>query len=139
VIEERDRLTDSLITQKHIAHGYNAAVSEAANSHLMETFMGILRDEHQIQHEIFHEMHSRGWYQPKAASASDLSQYLTRWNQDYQRVQNFIFRQPGTHQTYQPGVPQYGFQAGTGAHQAGGEMPHQAYQGMYRPPQNPIA
>ncbi len=143
MIDERERLTDSLITQKYIAHGYNAAASEAANSHLMETFMSLLRDEHQIQHEMFHEMHSRGWYQVKMASANDVNQNLTRWNQDYQRLQSTVFRQPGIHQPYQPGIspgiPQYGFGAGAGVHQMTGEIAHQVQQSPYRPPQNPVS
>jgi len=129
MLDEKDRLTDSLITQKYIASGYNAAAAESANSRLMDTFMGILRDEHQIQFEIFNEMANRGWYTPKMANVSDLTQNLNKWNQELQRVQSTAYRQAplqGNPATYQPGYPQFGVQQQPGAQQT-----------MYRPPQNP--
>ena len=141
MLEEKDRLTDSLITQKYIANGYNLAATESANSQLMEAFIGILRDEQQIHHEIFNEMASRGWYQPKAANMNDLSQNINKWNQELQRVQNTAFRRPGQQQAgyhqagYQAGIPQYGFQTGVGMPQTGSEAPQQT---MYRPPQSPM-
>lgn len=144
MLDEKDRLTDSLITQKYIASGYNKAASESANSQLMDTFISILRDEHQIQHEIFSEMKNRGWYQPKMANMSDFSQHMNKWTQDYQRVQQNIQRPQATHQAthqanYQPGfqtgVPQYGYQAGVGMPQTGSNPGQQP---LYRPPQNPM-
>ncbi|BAF60309.1 hypothetical protein PTH_2128 [Pelotomaculum thermopropionicum SI] len=139
MLEEKDRLTDSLITQKYIASGYNMAAIESANNQLMDTFLSILRDEHQIQHEIFNEMRNRGWYQPKAASMNDISQNMSKWSQELQRVQSTALHQHPMHQaTYQPGyqagMPQYGFQSGAAMPQMGAEAQQQA---MYRPPQNP--
>jgi len=138
VIDEKDRLTDTLITQKYIASGYNSAASESANTQLMENFMGILRDEQQIQHEIFNEMKNRGWYQPSAAKMNDITQNLSQWSQELQRVQNNAFRRPGMQQPQQPGyqsgIPQYSYQPGFGQQQMGEAQP----QAMYRPPQNPM-
>lgn len=154
MLNEKDRLTDSLITQKYIASGYNLAAAESANSQLMDAFIGILRDEHQIHHEIFNEMSNRGWYQPKAANMNDIGQHMTKWNQELQRVQTTAFRQPGAQQAgypmgaqqagyqtgaqqsgYPAGIPQYGFQTGVGLPQMGNEAQQQT---MYRPPQNPM-
>ncbi|KUK83458.1 MAG: Uncharacterized protein XD97_0177 [Pelotomaculum thermopropionicum] len=139
VIDEKDRLTDTLITQKYIASGYNSAASESANTQLMENFMGILRDEQQIQHEIFNEMKNRGWYQPSAAKMNDITQSLNQWSQELQRVQNNAFRRQGMQQSqppgYQSGIPQYSYQPGFGQQQMGEAQ----QQPMYRPPQNPMA
>lgn len=140
MLDEKDRLTDSLITQKYIASGYNKAASESANSQLMDTFISIMRDEHQIQHEIFSEMKNRGWYQPKMANMSDLNQHMNKWTQDYQRVQQNIQRPQATQQAnyqtgFQTSVPQYGFQTGVGMPQTASDP---AQQPMYRPPQNPM-
>jgi hypothetical protein len=136
MLDEKDRLTDSLITQKYIATGYNLAALESANNQMMDAFTGILRDEHQIQHEIFNEMNSRGWYQPKAANPNDISQNISKWNQELQRVQHTAAFRPSTlqQQGYQAGAPQYGFQTGVGMPQTGSESQHT----MYRPPQNPM-
>jgi len=137
MLDEKDRLTDFLVTQKYIAGGYNLAAMEASNTQLKETFMGILRDEHLIQHEIFNEMSNRGWYQAKPANMNDLNQNLNKWNQELQRVQNTAYRQPGAQQgSYQNVFPQYGIQTGAGMPQMGSETQQQ---GMYRPPQNPMA
>lgn len=136
MLEEKDRLTDSLVTQKYIANGYNIAATEAANSQLMDAFIGILRDEQQIHHEIFTEMNSRGWYQPKVANMNELNQNINKWNQELQRVQSTSFRQPGMQQAgYQANLPQYGFQTGVGLPQMGSDIQQQT---MYRPPQNPM-
>lgn len=141
MLEEKDRLTDSLMTEKFIAGGYNLAALEASNVQLKETLMGILREEHLIQHEIFNEMHNRGWYQPKMANMNDLSQNMNKWNQELQRVQNAALRQTGTQPgNYQTNFPQYGFQPGGSP---GGSIPPTGnqvqQQNMYRPPQNPMA
>lgn len=144
MLDEKDRLTDSLTTQKYIASGYNLSALEASNSQLKDIFMNILRDEHQIQHDIYHEMSNRGWYQPKAANINDINQNINKWNQELQRVQSAAARQPGAAQQtgfqagyqggFYAGMPQYGMQTGTGIPQTG----HEAQQTMYRPPQNPL-
>lgn len=148
------------MTEKYIAGGYNTAATEAANSQLLDAFSGILRDVHQIQHEIFLEMNNRGWYQPKPANMNELNQNISKWNQDLQKAQSTAARstaqqqQQQQQQVYQGNIPQYSYQAGMGmpqqmdlqqqmgthqqmsTHQQAG-MPHP--QAMYRPPQNPMA
>ncbi|NLI13911.1 spore coat protein [Pelotomaculum propionicicum] len=137
MLDEKDRLTDTLITQKYIATGYNTAALESANNQIMDAFSGILRDEQQIQHEIFTEMNSRGWYQPKAANPNDITQNINKWNQELQRIQHTAAIRPGAmpQQGYQAGMTQYGFQTGVSMPQMGGEAQQQT---MYRPPQNPM-
>ncbi|MHB8986401.1 MAG: spore coat protein [Eubacteriales bacterium] len=136
MLEEKDRLTDSLITQKYLANCYNSAAAESANTQLMDTFIGILRDEHHIQHEIFGEMANRGWYQPKVANMSDVSQNLNKWNQELQRVHSIAYRQAGAGQAFHqaPYQVQAGYQQQFGQQQTTG-IPQQ---NMFRPPQNPV-
>lgn len=138
MLDEKDRLTDSLITEKYIAGGYNHAALEASNSQLLDTFAGILREEQQIQHEIFIEMNNRGWYQPKTANMNDLSQNINKWNQELQKLQSTALRSTGQQQqqAYQGNIPQYTFQTGVGMPQTQMGMPQS--QTMYRPPQNPM-
>jgi len=147
MFDDKDRLTDVLITEKYIAGGYNHAALEAANSQLLDTFTGILRDVHQIQHEIFLEMNNRGWYQPKTANMNELNQNINKWNQELQKVQNTAARNTASQQhqqyqgnvpqqhAYQGNIPQYSYQTGVGMPQQMG-MPQQ--QTMYRPPQSPM-
>lgn len=118
MLEEKDRLTDSLVMEKYIAYGYNSAAIEASNPQLKEAFINILRDEYLIQHEIFNEMNNRGWYQPKTANINDINQNLNKWGQELQRVQTTAYQRTGAQPgNYQAVFPQYGFQSGTGTPQ----------------------
>jgi spore coat protein CotF len=68
-------MNDSLASQKLISDNYNTFANECATPCVRDEFMNILRDEHQIQAEIFDEMNKRGWYpvqpaeQPKIDAA----------------------------------------------------------------------
>lgn len=129
MLSEKDRLTDSLILQKYKTDAYNCAACEASNIQLMETFLGLLHDEHRIHNEISTEMMNRGLYPLKQANISDLNQIASRWSQEQQRLQSFGYQQqaygvPGTYQQ---------FQGGTTYQQTGGYQ-----QQTYRPSQNNI-
>jgi spore coat protein CotF len=62
-----DLMNDSLASQKLISDNYNTFANECATPNLRDEFMNILKDEHQIQAELFAEMQKRGWYQIKPA------------------------------------------------------------------------
>ena len=59
--------TDVLSTQKFITDGYNTFANEASEPCVKNTLMTILDEEHVIGHEVFEEMHKRGWYQTETA------------------------------------------------------------------------
>jgi spore coat protein CotF len=67
-------LNDSLASQKMISSSYNTFADECATPDLRDEFMNILKDEHQIQAEIFTEMQKRGWYQIKPADQQQVAQ-----------------------------------------------------------------
>ncbi len=137
MLDDKDRLTDVLITEKYIAGGYNHASLESANSQLLDAFTGILRDVHQIQHEIFLEMNNRGWYQPKTANMNELNQNINKWNQELQKAQNTVARRAmPPQQAFQGNIPQYNYQTGMTMPQQMGMPPAQTT--MYRPPQSPV-
>ena len=112
MLDDKDRLTDVLITEKYIAGGYNHAALEAANSQLLDAFTGILRDVHQIQHEIFLEMNNRGWYQPKTANMNELNQNINKWNQELQKRRTRLPDAPCLHNRLSGNIPQYNYQTG---------------------------
>jgi spore coat protein CotF len=62
-----DFMNDSLASQKLISETYNMYANECATPNLRDEFLNILKDEHQIQAELFSEMQKRGWYQVKPA------------------------------------------------------------------------
>jgi len=58
-----------LSSQKFITEGYNTFTYECATPNVRNAFKQILNEEHDIQHEIFTEIQSRGWY--KVAPAEE--------------------------------------------------------------------
>jgi spore coat protein CotF len=69
-----EMMNDSLSSQKLISSSYDTFANECATPNLRDEFLNILKDEHQIQAEIFTEMQKRGWYQIKPADQQMISQ-----------------------------------------------------------------
>ena len=70
---DKEILSDSLSSQKFIAGNYDTFANECVNANLRNDFMNILREEHDIQSELFTEMQKRGWYQVKVANPTDVA------------------------------------------------------------------
>ncbi|MBQ7737253.1 MAG: spore coat protein [Oscillospiraceae bacterium] len=64
---DREIMQDGLISQKHIAEGYNTYAGECVSEPLRTAFLNILNEEHAIQADIFCDMQSRGWYPVESA------------------------------------------------------------------------
>jgi spore coat protein CotF len=71
---DKERLNDGLISQKHISSVYNTYASECVNPQLRNEMLSILKDEHEIQADLFTSLQSHGWYQVEQAEATKLSQ-----------------------------------------------------------------
>lgn len=73
-MDDKSRLNDSIISQKLIASTYNSYVNECSSPQLRADFLNILKEEHDIQFDIFNEMSMRGWYQAKPAEPQSVMQ-----------------------------------------------------------------
>ncbi len=71
---DREYLTDVLMSQKQITSTYNIFAGECANLKMRDEFLSILKEEHEIQSDIFSEMQSRGWYKTENAEKQKLDQ-----------------------------------------------------------------
>ncbi len=71
---DKDRLCDTLSSQKNITGLYNTSANECASKALKSELLNILSEEHQIQHEVFTEMQNRGWYMVQAAKQEEIIQ-----------------------------------------------------------------
>ncbi len=71
---DQDMINDVLSTQKFITSGYNNSANEASEPTVKNAMMSILDEEHVIQHQIFEEMQSRGWYPTEAAPMDKINQ-----------------------------------------------------------------
>ena len=67
LMDEKNILQDSLISQKLITDSYNTFAGECVNQQLRTTMLNILDDEHTIQAEIFNCLQSHGWYKTEPA------------------------------------------------------------------------
>lgn len=69
-----EMINDSIASQKLISNAYDTYANECATPNLRDEFINILKDEHQIQAELFTEMQKRGWYQVKPADDQQVMQ-----------------------------------------------------------------
>jgi spore coat protein CotF len=69
-----EMVNDSIASQKLISSAYDTFANECATPNLRDEFINLLKDEHQIQAELFTEMQKRGWYQVKAADQQQITQ-----------------------------------------------------------------
>lgn len=72
-MNEQDKLTDALSSQKMITGMYNTYCSESATASVKRCLFSILEDEHRIQSEVFNEMNTRGYYPVEKAEENKLS------------------------------------------------------------------
>ena len=73
-MKDQEVLYDVLSSQKAITGTYNNFVNECATPQIRNEFMNILNEEHQLQAQIFDEMHKRGWYPTPAAEQQKIDQ-----------------------------------------------------------------
>ena len=69
---DKARLADALNIQKYSTGHYNEFACEAATPEVRTCGMNILNEEHQLQQELFDEMHNRGWYPTECAEEQNL-------------------------------------------------------------------
>lgn len=74
LLDEKNILQDSLISQKLITDSYNTYAGECVNQQLRTAMLNILDDEHKIQADIFNCLQSHGWYQVEPAQQQKIVQ-----------------------------------------------------------------
>lgn len=80
-MNEQQKLTDLLSTQKFLTSAYNSYYSESATTAVKNCLSSILADEHRIQEEIFNEMNSRGYYPLETAEDTKLNATKQKFSQ----------------------------------------------------------
>ena len=73
-LNDREILCDALSSEKFMTENYNNYANECASPSLMNEFMNLLSEEHQIQHDVFTEMQKRGWYPLQQADQAQVTQ-----------------------------------------------------------------
>ncbi len=76
---DKEMMTDMLADQKMITGIYNTFSNECTNDALRSDMLTILREEHNMQADVFNEMRKRGWYTPVDADASAVQQAKAKY------------------------------------------------------------
>lgn len=79
---EKERLTDTITSQKMISSTYDTFTNECVSEELMNTMLTILDDEHKIQHALFKEMQNRGWYTPENAEQNKIEKEKNKYSSE---------------------------------------------------------
>ena len=80
-MNEQQKLTDLLCSQKFVTSTYNSYYCEAATPAVKTCLSSILEDEHHIQQQIFTEMNNRGFYPLEKAEDTKLTETKQKYGQ----------------------------------------------------------
>ena len=78
-LTDREIMDDVLTSQKHITGVYNKFSNECVNQQLQADMMTILKEEHNMQFDVFSDMQKRGWYSPAAAEQQKVTETKTKF------------------------------------------------------------
>lgn len=76
---DREIMDDVLTSQKHITDVYNTFSNECVNQQLQADMMSILKEEHNMQFDVFSDMQKRGWYSPAAAEQQKVTEAKSKF------------------------------------------------------------
>lgn len=85
-VNDRDRVMDLLISEKHLSNEYNIAMAEASHDQLFQIFKKNHETVHQIQRQIWNTAFKKGWYRLPVADAQSV---VTAFNKMQQRRGEF--------------------------------------------------
>lgn len=78
---DKEILGDGLSTQKATTSLFNMSANECVHPELRDTLMNILKQEHDIQFDVFNMMHQRGFYQTPAAQEQKVQEAKQKFAQ----------------------------------------------------------
>lgn len=75
---DQELINDSIASQKLLSDVYNTYANECVNINLRDEFLNILKEEHNIETDLFQEMQKRGWYKVKQADQTMINDAKTK-------------------------------------------------------------
>ncbi|MCI8553199.1 MAG: spore coat protein [Lawsonibacter sp.] len=79
-MNDQERLTDFLCSEKKMTANYDTYASECVNVALRDDFLSIFNRSHQTQTELFKMAQSKGWYQVEQAPQNKVIQAYTKFS-----------------------------------------------------------
>ena len=80
-MNDKEMTIDALTSQKYIDGNYNVYANECANPQLRNEFINILKEEHDIQYDLYTEAQKRGWYAAATADTQKITQARQKFTQ----------------------------------------------------------
>ena len=77
---EKEQATDLLSAEKFLAGNYNSFLLECATPEMVQCLSSLLRDTHDMQQSLFHDMQSRGWYPVTKAEDTNVNQTKSKFS-----------------------------------------------------------
>lgn len=78
---EKEILADALASEKAATDHYNNFANECVHDRVRGAILKCLEEEHEIQKNVFDEMHARGYYPTPAADSTKLDQVKQKFGQ----------------------------------------------------------
>ncbi|MCI9457433.1 MAG: spore coat protein [Oscillospiraceae bacterium] len=76
--KERVIMEQALAAQDEITGQYSETANHCGSTPVKMAFLNLLGEEHRIQHELYSELHRRGWRKEEAAQKGEV-QELCQW------------------------------------------------------------
>lgn len=79
-MNDQERMSDLLTTEKKLGNNYDLFASECVNLALRNEFVKALTQSHTTQTELFQAAQGRGWYQTEQAQMDKINQAKTKFS-----------------------------------------------------------
>lgn len=80
-VNDADRMTDVLNTEKHLTTEYNVAMNEASHDALYQVLKKNADTCHQLERQLFNVMFKKGWYKLPVADAQSVAAAFNKFQQ----------------------------------------------------------
>ena len=81
IYTEKEILGDALAAQKSSTGNFNTYANECVNEDVRQTMLHILKEEHDIQQDVFKMMHDKGYYPTPEAEQNKVNQVQQQYSQ----------------------------------------------------------
>ncbi|MCI8360099.1 MAG: spore coat protein [Clostridiales bacterium] len=80
-MQDKELMDDVLTSQKMMTSNYSIYANECAGQSLRTDMLNLLREEHEIQADLFYQMQSKGWYPTPPAEQQKINQTKQKFSQ----------------------------------------------------------
>ena len=81
IYTEKEILGDALSSQKATTALFNTSANECVHEDVRQTLLNILKEEHEIQQDVFNMMHAEGYYPTPDADTKKVQQLKQQYSQ----------------------------------------------------------